>query len=299
MKVLSIGEVLWDMLPDGAHLGGAPFNLAANCARLGHEALLLTAVGEDARGDAALEGIRAAGVSIEFVQRTDSAATGVVRVEFDREGQPDYTIVRPAAYDFLRAGRDLVAGLAARSPQFVCFGSLSQLYPNNREVAIRAIAGVPRVLKFLDVNLRRNSYDRELLGHLMAVADLVKFNEAETATIQELFGTAEPTLERFCRAYAKWYGWRGACVTRGALGCAVSLDGEFATVSGFPVEIEHPVGAGDAFSAGFCHGLAAGWSAAQIGEFANRVGAVAASRVEAAGDWNLEDCYKLARAASG
>src|SRR5437764_15335041 len=95
--IVSIGEVLWDLLPDGEYLGGAPFNFAANCARLGHRVLFLSAVGEDALGQRTMQAIEASGVSSSLVHPVCQAPTGTVRVEFDLDGQPHYTISRPAA----------------------------------------------------------------------------------------------------------------------------------------------------------------------------------------------------------
>ena len=295
MTILSIGEVLWDLFPTEAHLGGAPFNFAASCARLGHTALFLSAVGEDEWGKKALEGMAAAGVSMEFVQHTTQAATGAVNVVFDKDGQPDYTIQRPAAYDFLTTDAGVMDALTERAPSLIYFGTLSQLYPNNCHAVSAIVAAFPTALKFYDVNLRRDSYRLDLFEKLFPAANVLKVNEAETVTIQELFQTNEKTLEQFCRAYAARYQWKSVCVTKGKAGCAVLLDGEFVEVAGFPVDSDHPVGAGDAFSAAFCHGLGEGWPAAKVGEFANRVGALVASRPEAVSDWTIEDCYALTR----
>ena len=295
MTILSIGELLWDLFPTEAHLGGAPFNFAASCARLGHTALFLSAVGADDWGKKALAGVAAAGVSAEFVQQTTQAPTGAVNVVFDNEGQPDYTIQRPAAYDFLKTDAHLMSALAERPPNVIYFGTLSQLYENNCDAVSTIVRAFPKALKFYDVNLRRDSYRLDLFEKLFPVANVLKVNEGETVTIRELFKTNEKTLEQFCRAYAARYHWKSVCVTRGKAGCSVLLDGEFVEVAGFPVESDHPVGAGDAFSAAFCHGLGEAWPAAKVGEFANRVGALVASRPEAVSDWTVEDVYALTR----
>jgi fructokinase len=294
MTVLSIGEVLWDVFPDSAHLGGAPFNFAASSARLGHTALFLSAVGADHWGKRAVAGIAAAGVSTEFVQHTNQSSAGMVQVKFNRKGEPDYTIQRPAAYDFLRADHAVIAALATHSPGLIYFGTLSQIYDNNKAVVKAVAQAFPQAIKFCDVNLRRNSFDAGLLRLLFPLANLVKFNERETQTIQELFETKEKGIEAFCRAYAGSYGWRGVCVTRGAKGSSLLLDGVFVEAEGFPVKADHAVGAGDAFSAAFCHGMSEEWPAGKIAEFANRVGAMVACRPEAVSGWTVEDCYALA-----
>ena len=106
---------------------------------------------------------------------------------------------------------------------------------------------------------------------------------------------AMKSIEGFCRAYSERFQWRAVCVTKGPEGCAILLNGEYVEVPGFPVETPSPVGAGDAFSAAFCHGIGERWPAGRIGEFANRVGAMVASRPEAVSDWTLADCYALTR----
>src|SRR6185369_3440278 len=130
--VISIGEVLWDVLPNGEYLGGAPFNFAANCARLGHDVFFLSAVGEDPLGERTLRAIEAAGVPTNYVCRVPAAPTGVVRVTFDADGQPKYVISRPAAYDFTRVDERVTDAILSSRPAVLYFGPLSQLFPNNR-----------------------------------------------------------------------------------------------------------------------------------------------------------------------
>jgi fructokinase len=141
--IVSIGEVLWDLLPDGEYLGGAPFNFAANCARLGHRVLFVSAVGEDPLGQRTLAAIEAAGVSPNLVRRVPEAGTGIVRVAFDADGQPHYTINRPAAYDFLRLDEQALKAIVTSHPDFLYFGTLSQLYPNNQAALLKLIDALP------------------------------------------------------------------------------------------------------------------------------------------------------------
>ena len=291
--VLSIGEVLWDLFPDAQHLGGAPFNFAASCARLGHQAFLLTAVGQDELGRRTLEGIRSSRVSTELVQRTSEAGTGTVLVEFDSHHEPHYTIRRPAAYDFLHLDERSIREIARCRPDFLCFGTLNQLYKNNRDVIGILVAELPDALRFYDVNLRKDSFNLDLLRELMSLAQIIKLNESETEVVQTLFGKTVTTLENFCRTYSEQFGWRSVWVTRGAEGCSIFQDGKFVEAGGFSVASPHPVGAGDAFSAAVCHGISQGWPPERIGEFANRVGAIVASRPGAVSDWTIEDCYAL------
>jgi fructokinase len=287
--IVSIGEVLWDLLPSGEYLGGAPFNFAANCARLGHRVLFLSAVGQDALGQRTLEAIEAAGVSPELVPRVSEADTGIVRVEFDAGGQPHYTIHRPAAYDFLQLDEQVFKTIAASRPDFLYFGTLSQLNENNLASVIKLIDALPRSLCFYDVNLRKDSFSLGLVMQLMQRAQIVKMNEDETKMIQELFGTKATNLKEFCRTYCRKFGWRTAWITLGPKGCAVFHDGKFMEVAGFPVAAPNPVGAGDAFCAAVCHGIIENWPITRIAEFANKLGALITTQPGAVSAWGSED----------
>jgi len=246
MKIISVGEILWDVFETGEYLGGAPFNFAVNAQRLGHEVWFISAVGNDERGSKALAKMKEIGLATDFVRRVDHP-TGTVTVKFNT-GEPEYTIHRPAAYDFL----EIEPGLAA---DWVYFGTLAR--PN--------IEGI-EAKRFYDVNLRKDSWTPARVDALMSQADAIKLNEHELASL----GLSLTDLDH--EAFA---------VTRGARGCIVFAHGEFAEHPGFPVEVADPVGAGDAFAAAFLHGLDQGWPAGKIAEFANRMGAQAVSRAGA------------------
>ena len=287
--IVSIGEVLWDLLPDWQYLGGAPFNFAANCARLGHRVLFLSAVGQDALGQRTLEAIRAGGLSSELVHRVSEADTGIVRVEFDADGQPHYTIDRPAAYDFLQLDEQVLKTIRASHPDFLYFGTLSQPHEKNLATLVKLIDALPPSLCFYDVNLRKDSFNLGLLMQLMPRAQIVKMNEEEMRVIQELFGTKATNLKEFCRTYCQKFGWRTVWITLGPKGCAVFHDGTFIEVAGFPVAAPNPVGAGDAFCAAVCHGILENWTVARIAEFANKLGALIASQPGAVSAWSSQD----------
>jgi len=287
--VVSIGEVLWDVLPNGEYLGGAPFNFAANCARLGHDAFFLSAVGEDPLGERTLRAIEAAGVPTNYVCRVPAAPTGVVRVTFDADGQPNYVISRPAAYDFTRVDERVTDAILSRRPDVLYFGTLSQLFPNNRTALFGLIDLLPEAVCFYDVNLRKDSFDHGLLMQLMSRAQVVKMNEHETSVVQQLLGTTAPSLQEFCRSYCRKFGWRAIWITLGPGGCAVFQDSQYLEVKGFPVEVPNPVGAGDAFSAAVCHGMLQRWPILKTADFANRLGAVIAKQPGAIGEWSLQD----------
>jgi fructokinase len=128
---------------------------------------------------------------------------------------------------------------------------------------------------------------------LMSRATIVKLNHEEVEAIARMFGTRYGSLEEFCRGYADLYKWTGVCVTRGSLGCAVLMDGQYLEASGYPVQVVDTVGAGDAFAAAFLHGLGNGWPTPETADFANRVGALVASRRGAIPDWTISEANAL------
>jgi fructokinase len=295
MKILSIGEILWDVFDDAEHLGGAPFNFAAHAARLGHDVRFLSAVGEDGRGRRALAAVERSGVRTDLVRRVACAPTGAVRVRVDRAGQPTFTIERPAAYDFAELNEADAAALAAWKPDWIYFGTLHQAAPQGRALTARAIAAAPGARRFYDVNLRQDSYTPELVAALMRQADLLKLNADEVRVLAAITGAPQQPLEDFCRFCARECGCGAVAVTLGACGSAVHVGGEYVEAPGYPVKVIDTVGSGDAFAAAFLHGLGSGWSAREAADFANRAGALVASHAGAIPEWTAADARALVR----
>ena len=267
MNILSIGEILWDLIDGEPHLGGAPFNLAVHARRLGHRVAFVSAVGDDVPGHKALAQAAARGIDTDFIATVPGVPTGTVTVTLDAADQPAFTIHRPAAYDHIPAGPvDFDA-------DWICFGTLHQTAPAMRGLTQDLFDAHPRARRFYDVNLRPGCYTPELVGDLLRKATVVKLNESEAEKIP--------------------HRWQTACITRGAAGCTIILDGRSYDCPGYPVRVADTVGSGDAFSAAFLHGLDQGWPPAKIGDFANRVGALVASRSGATPEWTLEEVGAL------
>ncbi len=293
MRIITIGEILWDLFPGEERLGGATFNFSAHAAKLGHKVVFVSAVAGDERGRGAVQRARQAGVDLSFLQKTDEAPTGTVTVNVDEADAPSYVIHRPAAYDFVRLGPDQIARLLTPRPDWVYFGTLHQFNPQIESLTKRILDAAPGVKRFYDVNLRRDSYTKDLLERLIPRASLVKINEAEAWELAELYSIDALTLESLARALAQATAVEGVCITRGERGCAVLLDGGWNEIPGVKVQVEDTVGAGDAFSAAFLHGLSQGWPPAKIGDFANRVGALTASRAGAIPRWSEKEAWAL------
>lgn len=296
MKIVGIGEILWDVFEDDERLGGAPFNFCAHARRLGHEVFFVSGLGADARGSRAYAEMEKLGLSPRLVQRV-AADTGMVTVKLDGNGQPTFNLHRPAAYDLMNPSEEDFTALAALKPDWIYFGTLHQIMPAQRANTVRLLNEGPSARRFYDINLRPPAYTPELLRDLMGRANAVKLNDGEAIEIGRMFGQGPAAIRDFCEHNARQFGWSAVCVTRGAGGCSIWMDSAYVECPGYPVRVVDTVGAGDAFAAAFLHGLNAGWPAVRIGDFANRVGALVASRPGAIPAWTIDECKALERTA--
>ena len=207
----------------------------------------------------------------------------------DSAGQPEFTIHRPAAYDFPELTEADLQALSSQQPDWIYFGTANQMSSHAKALTRRLIESNPGARRFYDVNLRVNSYEKSLVHELMKLATVVKMNQEEVTLLGQLFGSSARSLEDFCRSYVSLFSWEGVCVTRGQEGCALLIGGEYVESPGYSVRVADTVGAGDAFAAAFLHGLSCRWSALEIADFANRVGALVASREGAVPAWAIKE----------
>ena len=275
-KTLVVGEVLWDRFPDSVRLGGAALNFAVHLQRLGHVPMLVSAVGDDGPGEEARRSIQQLGLDTSYVQSTDRYRTGSATVHLGASGQATFTIDRPAAYDAVDVTEAMLDAIVGWNPAWVYFGTLFSSCPRGRNTLNQLLRALPNAKRFYDLNLRPGFEPPDLVKELLETATAVKLNERELHGVHQ-FLNLPLDAEGFCRFGSGRYGWRGACVTLGARGCAMVVDGEFVHAKGSPVNVVDTVGAGDAFAAAFMHGLVSGWPVEHIAEFANRAGAHVAS----------------------
>lgn len=276
-SIVGFGEVLWDCLPSGRLLGGAPLNVAYHAAKLGARVSVISAVGKDALGEAAISRIAATGVATEHIGRHRTLPTGTVEVRLSAEGQPTFTIAEPVAWDEIPLGAPALA--AARDADAIVFGSLAARSAANRkaldellrlpghltEPLTEPLTGHPTgPLKVFDVNLRPPFDDLDLVADLARRSDIVKMNDAELARLSGRRADASEGLDRLGPALDAVVGRLGPrtyCVTCGGLGAALWRDGEIHTAGAPRVTVADTVGAGDAFTAAITLGLLADDSA--------------------------------------
>jgi len=272
-EVLCVGELLWDALPAGLFLGGAPFNVACHLRAAGAAVTMVTRVGADQLGDEARRRVARYGVSTDLLQVDPSLPTGFVRVSVAQDGNAEYDIVEPAAWDNLETTRTLLDRAAAA--EAIVFGTLAQRSAVTRDTLRRVLE--TRALKVLDVNLRPPYDDREIVRDSLRRADVVKGNEEEMrrlATWLDLRGD----LQRIVATLAQTFRCRTVCVTRGRHGAVLLRDGRWSEHPGFEVEIRDTVGAGDAFLAVLIAGLLNGTEDDALLHHANLIGAYVATQ---------------------
>lgn len=300
MRIVSVGEVLWDVIGDQEFLGGAPLNFSVSSQRLGNEVALVSAVGADPRGERAIQAIEALGLGTKFIRIDPNHETGTAMVKTDQSGNATFVIKRPAAFDFLNVDDSLVSHIAAVRPDWIYFGTLAQTGNENETLLHRLVASAPEARCFYDLNLREGHWNFDLVRGLSGLASVIKLNEFEAETLYRLTCPMEQfSLEGFCRCWTQTYGTKVVCVTLGERGCAIWAHDAFRTFAGFSVKVVDTVGAGDAFSAAFLHGLELGWPMERTAPFANALGAIVASRAGATPVWTVEEVFRLIETAPG
>jgi len=290
--VVVLGEVLWDLFEHSRRLGGAPLNFGVHARRLGHPVTLISALGADEPGKQAGEMIASLDLDTRFLQKTSLFPTGTAQVQIEHSGVTQFTIPRPAAYDAVDLSAHDLELLEQDARGWFYYGTLFASTDPGKGVLHQILGALQGAVKFYDLNLRPGSDSPKLVCELLQSADVVKLNEEELQRVHEFSGLPL-NVEAFCRQGSVRFGWQAVGVTLGDRGCAVLAGGNYVEAAVHPIEIVDTVGAGDAFAAAFMHGLSRNWPAAQIASFANRVGALVASRHGAIPDWTLEEAVKL------
>lgn len=252
--VVGIGEVLWDLLPKGRRLGGAPANFAYHASMQGAEAYAVSAIGDDTDGCDILAELRCKGQSTEYIATLPQRSTGTVTVELVN-GIPNYTIHAPVAWDFIPFSAQLER--LAQKADAVCFGTLAQ----RGDVSAATIRSFlshtrPDCLKIFDVNLRQKFYSAELVDSSLRQCTMLKISDEELPVVAELLGFEEGGDETVISALMCRYGLKYAVLTRGGDGSVFSDGQTFTAVSAcdFGPKVD-TVGCGDSFTAALTVGL--------------------------------------------
>ena len=263
MRVIGIGEILWDELPSGR---------------------------------AAIAEVRARGVSTSLIQVTEAAPTGIARVQADAPGSVRFEIVRPAAFEEIRLDGAALRRIARQQPGAVVFGTLAQCQSRALDATAQVCAAAPGSLRLYDVNLRSGWWGPGLIIELTRLASVVKLAEEEARELSPVFGLAWHGARSFCRAMAERAVLRCVAVSAGASSAHLWLDGELAQACPPAITVADTVGAGDACSDGPIDAMSQGLPAAAALRHANALGALIASRQGAQPTWAPADLTRLENA---
>ena len=267
--VVGVGELLWDLFPEGKRLGGAPMNFCFHCQQLGADSYPVSSVGTDNLGMEIRDVLALKQVTDEFVAEDTLHPTGTVKVLLDEKGKPSYEICKSVAWDYIPLSES--TQLLASKTDAVCFGSLAQRNGVSRKtVPAFLLAMRPDALKIFDVNIRQDFYSKEVIKESLKLCNILKLSDEELPVLAQMFGVGGSVREQLS-ALREMFDLRLIAYTRGPAGSLLlSLD-EVSDHPGCPGDATNSVGAGDAFTATLCMGLLNGNHLDEINEHANRV----------------------------
>ena len=256
-KIIGLGEILWDMLPQGIVLGGAPANFAYHTTQFGFDGIAVSAIGDDVLGEEIVRNLNEK--KLNHLLETVGFPTGTVQVLLDAEGVPQYKICENVAWDnipFSSKTAELATNCVA-----VCFGSLAQRNEVSRTTILKFLDLVPfDSLKIFDINLRQHFYTKEIVHNSLLKSDILKINDEELLIVAGLFGIETLSEEAICKKLLDDYRLKMVIETKGATGSYVFTPSATSYIDTPKVQVADTVGAGDAFTGAFVAALLLGKS---------------------------------------
>jgi len=276
-KIVAFGEVLWDLLPDKAILGGAPFNFINRIKERGNIGNMISRLGNDKYGREAEEKMRSLGIETDLIQTDDTHPTGTVEVFFDEDKNPDYHIIPNVAYDFIQLNDALVS--VVKEADCICFGSLVQRNEVSRNTLSKLLDDFEGTYVFYDINLRKNCYTESIIKQSLRRSNILKLNNDELDLLRNMLALDGHEITESIEVLISEYDLKFCLVTYGAGGVfGVSDTGEKVYVPSYKVDFIDPLGSGDAFSAGFLHSLLNGSEMKEACVYGNVLGGIVASQ---------------------
>jgi fructokinase len=293
LTVLAFGEVLWDMLPTGKILGGAPANFAFRLAQEGFDVKLISRVGKDELGTELVSELAQRKIDLSLLQYDSLVPTGTVPVTINEEGNPSFTITENVAYDFIQLTEALSE--AAKTSSMICFGTLVQRSPATRETLYSILGFFADRPRLLDINLRKGCYSDETILQSLRKCSIVKLNGQEVEVVAKLLGIDGSDLKLFAKNLLSHIDNIDLClITLGEQGVfAAARDGKTVSVPGYKVSVADTIGAGDSFTAGFVAKFLAKKSLEECCEYGNRLGALAATKQGGMGNITRDEISSL------
>jgi fructokinase len=268
--VAGIGELLWDVLPTGKQVGGAPCNFAFHAMQAGCESIVFSAVGNDQPGDELLSALAGLNLNCEYIQR-NSFPTGTVTVTLNEKGHPQYVIHENTAWDNILFNTKTETKIYELDA--VCFGSLGQRNSVSAATIQRLLEAVkPDCLKVFDINLRQHFYSPEIITKSLEFATVLKLNDEELPVLSELFALTGEVKNQLTQLLSR-FNLHTVVYTMGEKGSIIMTGNEYSFLESPKVVVADTVGAGDSFTAVIVSGLLKGAPLSKVHEMATRVAA--------------------------
>jgi len=274
--IVGIGEILWDILPSGKVLGGAPANFVYHVQELGESSVVVSCVGNDELGQEIISSLESMDMSTEFLYVDKKHSTGVSSVKVNKAGTPSYLIKEGVAWDYIPAS-PLLCELASKSAA-VCFGTAAQRSELSR-MTIQQFLGLmgQETIRVFDINLRQNFYSQDMIKTSLSLANVLKLNLNELSVLKKLLrlnGEEKKILNELSREYSLHL----IALTKGSAGSILFKEGKISKHEGYRINVEDSVGAGDAFVAAIVTGLLRGYELDDLHKKANRVASYTCSK---------------------
>jgi fructokinase len=290
--IVAFGEVLWDLLPSGRFLGGAPFNFIYRVASIGDRGTMISRLGEDDLGREAFSIVQRLGMDTRCIQWDRRRPTGTVPITFAKDGTADITILPDVAYDYIEPTPE--AREAVSRADCLCFGTLIQRRETSRQTLQELLDAFHGKIRLLDLNLRRDCWTPASVRSSISRADVLKLNDAEAATVAGLYGLGGLPMRALAEGLMAKTGLSHVVITLGENGAIAAGRGAGSIYDpAYEVKLVDALGSGDAFAAGFIHGLLEGWPLPRSVRLGNALGACVAEQHGATEPLAMADAERM------
>lgn len=268
--VVGLGEVLWDMLPEGRKIGGAPVNFAYHAGQFGIDTMAVSAIGNDKLGEDTIAEMN--GKHLNHIFPSVPYPTGSVQVSLDEKGVPAYDIKENVAWDNIPFTNEIES--VARSCRAVCFGSLAQRNAVSRNTIRKFIESTPSgCIRIFDINLRQNFYTSNVIRDSLELCNILKINDEEIMLVSSMFNYDSSNIENVCRTIMEDFSLEMVILTCGTKGSYIFTKGGVSFMPTPKVNVADTVGAGDSFTGSFCAAILRGLPVAEAHKKAVEVSA--------------------------
>lgn len=268
--VVGLGEVLWDMLPEGRKIGGAPVNFAYHAGQFGIDTMAVSAIGNDKLGEDTIAEMN--GKHLNHIFPSVPYPTGSVQVKLDEKGVPAYDIKENVAWDNIPFTNEIES--VARNCQAVCFGSLAQRNAVSRNTIRKFIESTPSgCIRIFDINLRQNFYTSNVIRDSLEHCNILKINDEEIMLVSRMFNYDSSNIENVCRTIMEDFSLEMVILTCGTKGSYIFTKGGVSFMPTPKVNVADTVGAGDSFTGSFCAAILRGLPVAEAHKKAVEVSA--------------------------